>query len=390
MMGTASHFLKTSNPEQDNGDRQLLSLIESIKHVVHDYNTTGIPRVPGKFRTNLKDRLILTLGTNSRRAVPSTNWRNDRARNVYLEVQDSNPHLFLAFLSVVSPTVCSTPNFQKIVSKLLSFDRQTPVELRLNTDAKDFFDSIAAEETLKDNPRYVEFVKALFPEGQDLTFEHEANNQDQLSRKRPRVSDPSFPTGTSKTGASPTESQSALARGPAQEKVIENASLEGVAKVFDKNICVAIRRVQVQTDSDKITSWKASVTMVFPLWGGPVDCLMSLDVCESDVEHLAMLLFDAQMKWVEQVRHIVLNEGITLIIPHSEATLKGVRDEAIIKVFGNDIYNAINESPVRKRESKEGKLRTECVSMILTKNGAIINLSLGLDRGLEIRDKLYT
>lgn len=186
------------------------------------------------------------------------------------------------------------------------------------------------------------------------------------------------------------ESQSALVRGPAKEKVIENASLEGVAKVFDKNICVAIRRVQVQTDSDKITSWKASVTMVFPLWGGPVDCLMSLDVCESDVEHLAMLLFDAQMKWVEQVRHIVLNEGITLIIPNSEATLKGVRDEAIIKVFGNDIYNAINESPVRKRESKEGKLRTECVSMILTKNGAIINLSLGLDRGLEIRDKLYT
>jgi hypothetical protein len=84
---------------------------------------------------------------------------------VYLEVQDSSPHLFLAFLSVVSPTVCSTPNFQKIVSKLLSFDRQTPVKLRLNTDAKYFFDSIAAEETLKDNPCFVKFVEALFPEG---------------------------------------------------------------------------------------------------------------------------------------------------------------------------------------------------------------------------------
>jgi len=170
--------------------------------------------------------------------------------------------------------------------------------------------------------------------------------------------------------------------------VIENASIEGIGKVFDKYICGAIRRVPVQ--SDRITSWRASVTMVFPLWGGPVDCLMSLDVCEWDVEHLAMALFNAKVKWVEQARHIVLNEGITLIISNSEATLKGVQDEAIIKVFGPEIYNAINESPVRTRELEEGKHATECVSMILTKNGAIINLSLGLDRGLEIQNKLYT
>lgn len=220
MAGGASHLLITSNSEQDNEDRQLLSLTESIKHVVQEYNTTGIPRVPGKIRTNLKDRLILTWGTNSRRTVPSTNWRNDRARNVYLEVQDSNPHLFLAFLSVVSPTVCSTPNFQKIVTKLLSSDKQIPVELKLNTDAKDFFGSIAAEETLTDKPRYIEFVKALFPEGlqrshfnlsktnrnvgQDLTCEHGAGHQDRRSRKRPRVSESSSPTVTSKAGASPT------------------------------------------------------------------------------------------------------------------------------------------------------------------------------------------
>lgn len=63
-----------------------------------------------------------------------------------------------------------------------------------------------------------------------------------------------------------------------QEEVIENALIEGIKKVFDKYICGAIRRVSVQ--SDRITSWRASVTMVFPLWGGLVNCLMSLDVCE--------------------------------------------------------------------------------------------------------------
>jgi hypothetical protein len=114
------------------------------------------------------------------------------------------------------------------------------------------------------------------------------------------------------------------------EDVFEHASLEGTAKVFDRPMCDSMRRVLVRTETT--TSWKASVTMVFPLWGGPVDCLMSLDVCEEDVEHLAMVLFDAQVKWVEQVRHIVFKDWMTLIIPNSEATLKGVRDEAILKV----------------------------------------------------------
>ena len=85
---------------------------------------------------------------------------------------------------------------------------------------------------------------------------------------------------------------------------------------------------------------------------------------------------------MEQVLYVVLKEGITLIIPHSEATLKGVPDKAIIKVFSSEIYDAITENPVRRRELEEGKRVTECVLMILTKNGAIINLSLGLEGGL--------
>jgi hypothetical protein len=172
--------------------------------------------------------------------------------------------------------------------------------------------------------------------------------------------------------------------GAQEQRVIENASLQGIAKVFDEYMCDAIRRVTVQSDL------KAAVTTVLPVWGGPVDCLMSLDICEREVEQLAMDLFNAKVKWVEQVLHVVLKEGITLIIPHSEATLKGVLDEAIVKVFGPEIHDAITESPVRRRELEEGKRVTECVSMILTKNGAIINLSLGLEGGLQIQNKLYT
>jgi hypothetical protein len=145
----------------------------------------------------------------------------------------------------------------------------------------------------------------------------------------------------------------------------------------------AIRRRTVQG------GLKAAVTMAFPLLAGPVDCLMSLDVCEKDVEQLAMTLFGAEVIWVEQVLHVVLASGFTMIIPNSEATLKGVPDETIFEVFGPDIHNAIAATPVRRRELKEGKRVTECMSMILTRNGAIINLFLGLEGGVEIQHKLY-
>jgi len=170
-----------------------------------------------------------------------------------------------------------------------------------------------------------------------------------------------------------------------EQRVFENAPLGGIAKVFNEYMCNAIRRVAVNSD------WKAAVTMDFPVWGGLVDCVMSLDVCERGVEQLAIALFNAEVKWVEQVLHVILKEGITLITSNSEeATLKGVPDEAIIKVFGPEIHDAITQCPMRRRELAEGKQVTECVSMILTKNGAIINLSLDLRGGLQIQDKLYT
>lgn len=134
---------------------------------------------------------------------------------------------------------------------------------------------------------------------------------------------------------------------------------------------------------------RAAVTTVLPPWGGLVDFFISLDIIEQQVEQLAMALFKAKVKRTEGVLHCALQDGMTFVIPNSEPILKGVLREDIIKVFGANIYHAIAESPTYRRESDSGKSKTECVSMILTKNGAIINLSLGLERGLEIKKKLY-
>ena len=80
--------------------------------------------------------------------------------------------------------------------------------------------------------------------------------------------------------------------------------------------------------------------------------------------------------------HVILKEGITLIILYFKATLKGVLDKAIIKVFSLKIYNIITENLICKRELEEGKLIIECVLIILIKNRAIINLSLSLKGSL--------
>jgi hypothetical protein len=145
-------------------------------------------------------------------------------------------------------------------------------------------------------------------------------------------------------------------------------------------MCDTVRRVAVDG------GWKAAITMVFPGWIGPVQCLMSLDICEQDIAQLAMALFNTEVKWIGNVLHVVLDNGMTLTTESSEVILKGVEDETIKKAFGSEIHAAISECPIRKRETKPA---TECVSMILTMSGAIINLSLGIRGGLQIKNKLY-
>jgi len=165
--------------------------------------------------------------------------------------------------------------------------------------------------------------------------------------------------------------------------VIEKASLQGMAAVFDEYMCSAIRRDTVQ--SGAITSSMAAVTMDFPRWG-LVDCLMSLEVHQSKVGYLAMALFKVRVESEGQVRYVSLKEGVRLT-PNPEITLKGVLDKAIIDVFGSEIYGAITACCMRKKELGEGNSATECISMILTSNlseGAIINLSLGLEEGIQI------
>ncbi|KZM18956.1 uncharacterized protein EKO05_0001074 [Ascochyta rabiei] len=165
-----------------------------------------------------------------------------------------------------------------------------------------------------------------------------------------------------------------------------NAVLKGTKEVFREHMSDMIRKVLVEN------VWKAAVTMDFPSWPTPdntVPCLMSLDICEKDVQELFKTLFNAKADWVAGVLHIVHESGMTQIVPRSEITLKGVSDQAIIAIFGTEIHAAITECPVRVKELADGRRLTECVSMIISGREGTVSLAVGLRGGVHIQGKLY-
>ncbi|KAL5344687.1 hypothetical protein ACLOAV_010379 [Pseudogymnoascus australis] len=152
-------------------DAELRIVKESIKVVVENYNSEGrIPRAPGTTRKNLKNRLLLTMGRMKEYKVPATRWRKDKGRKVYLQVLKACPHLFLAFVAAVAPTVCHRLKDDNIQT-LIQDNEVEPLRLRLNADAKDFLNSVATEGKFANDQRYLGLVSSLFPEVERLDCE---------------------------------------------------------------------------------------------------------------------------------------------------------------------------------------------------------------------------
>lgn len=65
------------------------------------------------------------------------------------------------------------------------------------------------------------------------------------------------------------------------------------------------------------------------------------------------------LKWSRPAQIIGMSLGeVQATVPKENVHLTGARGKAVLKVFGRDIYNAINDGPNRKNEIKEGKHRT--------------------------------
>ncbi len=101
--------------------------------------------------------------------TPVTTWRQARARRAYRAIQDANGHLFLAVALAITPTECAKTSFENTLDYLTKLESYEPYHLELNSAAKRFFESTAAEQGFAGNHRYLTFMQSLFPQSLSYT-----------------------------------------------------------------------------------------------------------------------------------------------------------------------------------------------------------------------------
>jgi hypothetical protein len=170
--------------------------------------------------------------------------------------------------------------------------------------------------------------------------------------------------------------------------VHDHASQQGIADVFNKDLCDVIGGDTVERDGT--TFLKAAVTMSFSVWGID-DCEMTLAIHESKVEYLANSLFNVQIESARHIRSLVFPGGARAL-PSPAIILKGVRADVIMRVFGPKIYTAVMASHMRAEELADGVEVPQGVSMILpvSSGGAVvIKLTLEAFSAIRIGQKIF-
>lgn len=104
------------------------------------------------------------------------------------------------------------------------------------------------------------------------------------------------------------------------------------------------------------SSWMAAVTMSFldvSSFGNKLGSMMSLEITSNKVERLANTLFDAPVESMDEYRYLILSTGLR-IIPSKDLVLRGCKRDAILEIFGRDIYTTLSEQALhtKKKPSK--------------------------------------
>ncbi|KAH8674388.1 hypothetical protein BGZ60DRAFT_513784 [Tricladium varicosporioides] len=344
--------------------------------------------IPSAYHKDLEDRLAIVWGERKRhrsrdkpqpKAKTESDYRKNRARTLYLKVQDKNAFFFLPFVLAYSPRACADIKIIQ-VDQLLNYGRdQVYVD-----KTKELIEGMAIRRGFSTNPIYLAFMKEIFPEGSRKP-EAIVEAVDLTTRQNSTVA----PVTSISSPNSPTTIPGIPLNDPVQQhKVLEHASLQGIADVFNKYICDVIKGEIFHINGT--TYLKAAITMTFPQWA-ILDCVMSLVIHESKVEDLAKALFNVQVVSERNVRYLILPGGVR-VTPNPDLTLKGVPDQAIIHVFGLEVYAAVAASSLREQELVEGVKLAQGVSMILPKNSSdkgVVNLTLGIKGAVQIRNKIY-
>lgn len=120
-------------------------------------------------------------------------------------------------------------------------------------------------------------------------------------------------------------------------------------------------------------------------------CQMSLDITSDKIQHLAQMIFGRRLETYNGLRYVCFADG-GKILPNPHLTLQGCRRTALHETFGPKISHAITTSPRYKKEAREAREKTDCISMVVSADasmGAFLCLSLGVYEGTQIKKELF-
>lgn len=172
-----------------------------------------------------------------------------------------------------------------------------------------------------------------------------------------------------------------------QGHVLSSASVLECTRLFPSYLAGGIKRYLRPNNAG---AFAAAVSMWLPQhgWSG---CLLKVEVMSSKIDYIARELFGAHLEAENGCRYIYLSGG-SRVVPNPRLTLRGCRIDMLPLILGSVIADAILATQACQTDIKEGRDRTGCVTMVVSRAAdkeAEVYALLDLEKGVVIRDKLY-
>lgn len=329
----------------------------------------------------LRERLVIaftTLEGKQQRRVKSLKnneylilSRQRKARKVYLEVLQMDPHIFVAFTITMSPKMCS--QFDRSPSDRLRFYQQHKGRtIILNNDANMLFWQIAIDHGIANTPSFCHLMRSIF-----------------------KLAPPA--TGAEMDGSG-THS-------------LILCDLAAIRVSFGNTICDAIECSP--THASKRMEGRFSETtqclQTYVPYDGYQDTIIRLDV--GSALALADNLFPLASQKIASILpksqdtisfseigilSLIISGNRTLIYAWQDSayfTLRGASVSAVSTIFTAEIFEGIENSELRVWERDQLLVdTTDCISMQIWRaqpQHGIIRLRIGFFAGVNLANKLY-
>ncbi|PYI11731.1 hypothetical protein BO78DRAFT_403110 [Aspergillus sclerotiicarbonarius CBS 121057] len=338
-----------------------MKTLQRICHVIEVLNQRQ--SIPSDYEPIFEERIILICSTPKRlprKATPrpKTEYKaHDRlktARKTYLEVLERFPSVFVPFILVVSPTSCQTWKADEMWRGL-----QGCKATLLSDKIYKYMECLAVDKGISQTAVYKRLKQLLFPQ----------------VHLKPRTI---------------RETDECWAYNAADVDKIRKFLNEGIYRAFDKS------PKRLREKEENLWQTTHCVQMRFP-WNNQQDATMQLDIA-FDCEIVRALFPSAWDKFISVHGPISLQDH-AIAYPNSHQydnacfTFRGATVSQVSTILGSHIYQAMDESQLRKWEIDNFLLTTtDCITLHINRSwphGCTICLRVGSSHGVFMATRLY-